>query len=185
MDISTSEVPIVKSPRKIEEKKYHVVDNLPPEIAEMKAKYELTKWNTSNPLTTIPEEDFDKILDLYADSALNVDIYTIAECFNCSMSGFNNLIQKDGFKEKWESAKRKRGARAIVEGFKTASIPFDLAQQGFEISNALVASAKLKSNYLKFYGQSLNKDFAVNQPQDSGQSGNIQVIVNTGLKLNI
>lgn len=186
MEIKESLEPIKKRPKKpCNTGKYHVTENLPALVEELKEKYSLTRWTSAHSLVkNVPREDVEKIFDLYATD-LRVDSYTIAECFNCSANTLDKLIAKEEYKELWESAKRRRGALYLRTGYEIATTPFQMAMHGEQISSALVASAKVASNYSLLIGQSLNSDFAPKRASDGANGGEIHVTVNTGFQLKI
>ena len=186
MEIKEATKPVQqRARRKINTGKYHVTENLPALVEELKQKYALTRWGSNNPIAkNVEKDDVIKIFDLYATD-LRVDSYTIAECFNCSSSAFDKLITKEEYKQLWESAKRRRGALYLRTGYEMATLPFHMAVNGEKISSAFVGAAKVASNYSLVMGQSLNADFAPKRLGDGSGSNEIHVTVNTGFQLKI
>ena len=148
----------------------------------LSVKYADEKSKELAVIDKIEEADLISALERYAND-LTVDLYTIAESFHIHVNSLYRLLQKDRYKSFYEGIKRARGERAIQEGFVTACQPYDKIQNGIDVTMAEVASAKLKANYCLEYGRSRNSEFL---PQkERGSEGGINVIVNTGIKLNV
>ena len=172
------EVEAVKPERRIQLKKYHVdLLSTDKELQELNEKYK----DECFPVENADPEDLKRLFERYA-SEEKMDLYTIAETLGISDRALYYALKTDKIQEMYHAAKLKRGERIVQMGLETASIPFDKIQQGQEVSMVEVAAAKLKSNYSLMYGQALNSQF--NPVKDkSSQSGGVNVVVNTGVKL--
>ena len=186
MEIKENKKTVAKKPRSkpCNTGKYHVTENLPAVVEEIKEKYATERWTKKNKIIeNVDPEDISKILDIYATD-LRVDSYTIAEVFNCSASSFDNLMSSEEYNKAWETAKKRRGSLYIMSGYEIATLPFKRAVAGEKISSAFVNSAKVASNYSLMIGQALNQDYVIKRGGESS-GGDIHVTVNTGFKLNI
>lgn len=163
-------------------KKYHVDMTDTPLVADMIEKHE--NDNKYMPVAErIPEEDVHRVFKAYAENK-DMDVYTIAQCFCISAHAFNNLVKSDKYRAEWESIKKKRGEAFIQRGYEVAAIPFNKIQSGEEVSMVEVQAAKLLSNYCMMYGQAQNPDFNPSKA-GGGDAGGVNVVVNTGIQLNI
>lgn len=174
------ECEIIPRHRKLQRKKYHVDLSQDPEIKETTEVYQAKKKRLPT-LEKVNEEDMFRILDRYAKDK-KLDLYTIAECFDISASALNTALKSDKYKDFYHNAKLKRGEKMVQEGLEVASTPFDKIQRGEEVTMVEVAASKLKSNYMFEYGRALNSQFSP-QKNGSGEGGGVNVVVNTGIKL--
>lgn len=163
-------------------KKYHVDMTETPIVSEMVEKHQDDNKHTAL-AERISEEDVHRIFKAYAENK-DMDVYTIAQCFCISAHGFNNLVKSDKYRDEWESVKKKRGEAFVQRGYEVAAIPFNKIQAGEEVSIVEVQAAKLLSNYCMLYGQAQNPDFNPTKKVSSDGSG-VNVVVNTGIQLNI
>ena len=174
------EVEVIPRKRKIQKGKYHVDMKDDSQFHALSVKY--SKERELTVIEEINEDDLIKALERYA-SDLKVDLYTIAESFHIHINTLYRLLQNERYKNFYESIKRARGERAIQEGFKAACEPYDKIQNGIDVTMAEVASAKLKANYCLEYGRARNPEFLPNK--ERGDNGGVNIVVNTGIKLNI
>lgn len=163
--------------------KYHQDLTQDPEITALTKKYDVVNAESKLPISQkVSEEDVLRILDRYSQD-LTLDLYTIASAFGVTASSISELLKSDKYKNVYAAAKQKRGAIVMQQGLKVAGTPFEKIQQGQEVSMVEVAAAKLYSNYQMSYGQALNHGFIIPK-QVEGEGGGVNVVVQTGIKLN-
>lgn len=172
------EVEAVKQRRQIQTKKYHVdLLSTDKELQELNEKYKDEYF----PIENANPEDLKRLFERYA-TEIKMDLYTIAETLGISDRALYYALKTDKIQEMYHAAKLRRGELVVQMGLETASMPFDKIQQGADVSMVEVAAAKLKSNYALTYGQALNSQF--NPVKDkSAEGGGVNVVVNTGVKL--
>ena len=164
-----------------QEKKYHVDLSQDPQI------YAIKERTKDLPVRAVEEkvneEDVIRILKRYAIDP-RLDLYTIAEAFSISESTLSKILKTEKFKDLYHACKLRRGEMFVQKGYEVASTPFDKIQNGEEVSMVEVASAKLKAHYALQYGQSLNTQFNP-QKDKTAEGGGINVVVNTGIKIDL
>lgn len=163
------------------EKKYHVDLSQDPQIYAIKERTKDLPVRAVD--EKVNEEDVIRILKRYAVDP-KLDLYTIAEAFSVSESTLAKLLKTDKFKDLYHACKLRRGEMFVQKGYEVASTPFDKIQNGEEVSMVEVASAKLKAHYALQYGQSLNTQFNP-QKDKASEGGGINVVVNTGIKIDL
>lgn len=163
------------------EKKYHVDLSCDPQILAIKEKTKDLPVKAID--EKVNEEDIKRILQRYATDE-RLDLYTIAEAFSVSESTLARILKSDKYKDLYHACKLKRGEHFVQLGFEVASTPFDKIQNGEEVSMVEVASAKLKAHYALSYGQSLNTQFNP-QKDKTAEGGGINVVVNTGIQIDL
>ena len=174
------ETEVIPRKKQFQRKKYHVDMSSDEQVANLMEKYsDKDKYDLA---CKIDEKDMFEILKRYSHD-LKVDLYTVAECFNISDHTLWTVLKNEKYKSYFESCKKARGERVVQEGYITACTPFERSMNGEDITMAEVASAKLKANYCLEYGRALNSDFCSKKAE--GSSGGINVVVQTGVELNI
>ncbi len=176
MDIEV--LPRNKSP--IEKRKYHVDLSNDPEI---KAIAEKPKVSASQ-VPALRDEDMRTLLQRYAVDT-RMDLYTIAETMQVDDTSLYRLLHSEKYKEMYDACRAKRGQKIAREGYEAACRPYDMAIEGEEIPMALVAAAKLKSNYSFMYAQSLDPELRPSKETGAGSGNPTVVVVKTDVQLNV
>ena len=174
------ETEVIPRKRKTQKRKYHVDMTNDPQVHALTEKYsDKEKYNVT---AKIEEKDIQAILKRYSHD-LKIDLYTVAECFNISDHTLTMVLKDEKYKSFFEACKKARGERVVQDGYITACSPYERVMAGEEVTMAEVASAKLKANYSLEYGRALNGDF--NPKKGESSSGGVNIIVQTGVELNI
>lgn len=176
------EAQIVPRKREVVRGKHHyslaqIGNDILIEIAE---KYEGTE---GQPLTKIDEEDIEYFLRVYASNT-RCDMASVQEIFHCRYTHFLELMKSEKWSEEYANAKKLRGDLHVMEGYRVACTPFQKIQNGEEVYMVEVAAAKLMSNYDLMMGKALNPEWE-SKVKANGSGGNINLVVNTPIKLGI
>lgn len=169
------------TPHKVEYKKYHVDLSEDKQIKELSEKYEGTE--DQRPLAKIDEVDFTKILERYANDP-KMDLFTVAETFHISARQLNTLLKNEKYHDLYQAYKKRKGALIMQEGYAAACRPLDNIDNGLDVSLMELKACDLKSKYCLQFAQALDPDLKPSYEKGEG-SGAINVVVNTGFKLNI
>lgn len=158
---------------------HHVDLSEDEEVKALATKYEGTKGTS---LQKIDEADLERILRRY-EKDQTMDLYTIADAFDVSSHALYEALKSDKYAERYQAAKRRRGEMLVQKAIDIASAPWNMIQEGKQLSMVDVNAAKLYATTTLYAGKCLNPDYQP-QKQDVAEGG-INIVVQTGIKLNV
>ena len=156
---------------------------LPEDLLPMKKKYEINTNNTAvilnergrdglieraGKVCVIEEADVLALLEKYGTQD-NIDLASLCETFNISVTTLLKLLKSDKYKDAYAAAKKLRGSML-------------LKMEGIEINPLLVKAAQLKSNQCLAIAKITDQDLAVTTQGPAIQAaGTINIQVNSGI----
>lgn len=169
---------------------------LPEELLPYKKKYEIKTNNialelnetgrvglisANNKLAVIEDDDVYALLEKYGTED-NIDLASLCETFNISITSLLKLLKSDKFKEHYAAAKKLRGSMLLKMSLEAASVPYEMLMEGVEINPLLVKAAQLKSNQCLAIAKITDQDLALPAQATAIQAaGTINIQVNSGI----
>ena len=169
---------------------------LPEELLPMKKKYEINTNNTAvilnergrdglieraGKVCVIEEADVLALLEKYGTQD-NIDLASLCETFNISVTTLLKLLKSDKYKDAYAAAKKLRGSMLLKMSLEAACVPYEMLMEGIEINPLLVKAAQLKSNQCLAIAKITDQDLAVTTQGPAIQAaGTINIQVNSGI----
>ncbi len=132
-------------------------------------------------LAVIEDDDVYALLQKYGTED-NVDLASLCETFNISITSLLKLLKSDKFKDHYAAAKKLRGSMLLKMSLEAACVPYEMLMDGVEINPLLVKAAQLKSNQCLAIAKITDQDLAIPAQATAIQAaGTINIQVNSGI----